>query len=260
MNNPDIAIPIILTTFIILLLIAGLTIAFFVSGRQRIRQQVALAEARLKYEQELRRAEAEISEDMMARFARELHDNVGHTLTCIRLSVENQKLDNPGLAASFIPIDGYLDEAAEQLRLLSRSLNSDYITNVGLAAAIGIEVDRAGKLLKQQVHYQHKGQDMLPDKNRQLMAFRVFQEMLHNTLKHARARNLYVTLDLSDGFMLELRDDGVGFAVEEMLRSEKASGLINMIRRAEIAGMECLIESAPGKGCRYRLQSKQDQL
>jgi len=254
MNNTEVVISIVLTTLVILILVAGVAIAFFISGRQRINQQIELAETRLKYEQELRKAETEISENMMERFARELHDNIGHLLTCMRITIENKKLDEPQLTETFEPIEGYLDDASEQLRQLSRSLNTDYISNIGLAEAIMIEVDRTQRLRRLQVHYQKNENSITISKNQQLMVFRIFQEMLHNAIRHSKAKNLHVVLHTGEGFTLEVSDDGIGFDPATVLRSPKASGLNNIIKRARIVDMECQVISSPGSGCRYMLQ------
>lgn len=252
MSN-DIAIGIILSTLLILLLIAGVAISFFVAARERSKQQVLLGQTRLNYEKELRQVETEVSEYMMQQFAHELHDNIGHILTCMKLAVENKKLDNPGDAGNYTLFEKYLDEGSQQLRLLSRSLNTDYVSSNGLLNAIQLEIERQQQLKKFQVHYNQSGSGITLDKNQQLMTFRIFQEIIQNSIKHSRAKNVYVTIHTTPQFELDVVDDGTGFDVDGVLSTPKSSGLKNIIKRAEMSNLVCTINSTKDNGCSYKI-------
>jgi signal transduction histidine kinase len=195
-----------------------------------------------------------VSEQLMQQFAQELHDNIGHTLICMRLEVENRKIDNPDVTGILSPIESYLDEASNQLRLLSRSLNTDYVSSAGLYNAIQLEVERQQQLKKFHIHWHHDYTHQLLDKNQELMTFRIFQEIVHNAIRHSKAKNLYITLRTTPVFELCVRDDGKGFHPEETLQTPSASGLKNMLKRASMAGLTCQIDSKPGAGCTYTLQ------
>ncbi|PQJ09280.1 hypothetical protein CJD36_018700 [Flavipsychrobacter stenotrophus] len=254
MNDNYIITGILLTTLLLLLLVAGIFISIYIAGRQKMEQEIKITQLELGYEKELRQVETEVSEHMMEHFAQELHDNIGHTLTCTRLAIENKKLDEPQLEDTFSAIENYLGEALNQVKLLSRSLNTDYIANIGIIAAIQLEVNRIEQLKKCTIHWQPNDHDVTMDKNRELMTFRIFQEIVNNALKHANARNLFITLNGGNRFELEVKDDGKGFDRDHILATPKASGLKNVLKRAKMAGLECTIESAPGQGCHYKLR------
>lgn len=240
------------STIAVILLAAGIILALFLGGRKNMQQKMLFSERELRYEKELRQTENEISERMMERFSQELHDNIGHSLTCIRIDIENKKLDDPPLEKVFASIESYLNEASNQLRSLSRSLNTDYISNLGLTSAIDVEVERLRQLKRQLVHYERQG-DIRLSNDQELMAFRIFQEILHNALRHSKAENIWVILKGTDGFMLAVSDDGLGFNVNTTLSSKKASGLQNILKRAQMAGFRCTIHSNPEKGTRINL-------
>jgi signal transduction histidine kinase len=101
------------------------------SSRDKVKHEAQLAQIELTYQKELREADIEVGEFLRSQFARELHDNIGHTLTYMRLHIENGKLDSPVAEEVFRPIESLLDNASEQVRMLSRSMNSDYLTQVG---------------------------------------------------------------------------------------------------------------------------------
>ena len=92
------------------------------------------------------------------------------------------------------------------------------------------------------------------------LLFRIFQEALTNSLKHARARSIKVMLNFDDSQVtLTVADDGVGFDLErvEAGATRAGMGLLNMREMAEFAGGTLFIESHPGQGTRIevRLQS-----
>jgi len=254
MSSSDIILTISFTTLLILLLIAGVTISFFIAGRQATKQQMELTNAKLSYEKELRKVETEVSEHLMQQFAHELHDNIGHALTCIRLELENKKLDDPTLVTLLAPIETHLEDASQQLRLLSRSFNTEYVTHINLIEAIQLEVERQRHLKKFAIQFEHDHNNPVLDKNQELMVFRIFQEIIQNAIRHSKAKNLVVTLSNAPTFALEVSDDGIGFSVDETLNSPRASGLKNMKKRATMADLHCEIISTPGSGCQYKLK------
>lgn len=251
--DKEIVFGIICSTIAIMLLVGGIILALFIGNRKRLQQKMLFTQKELNYEKELRQAENEVGESLMARFSQELHDNIGHSLTCIRIHVENKKLDNPALEDIFSPIEVYLNDASKQLRALSRSLNTDYITNIGFTKAIAAEVDRLKQLNRQAIVYDYDNSQIVLDKNQELMIYRIFQEIIHNVMRHSKAGNLSIILSGKEGFFLSVKDDGAGFNLPEILSSPNASGLRNILNRAQLAGMNCEISSIPGGGCAYTI-------
>ena len=237
-------------TLLVLLLVAGIVLVFFQSGRQRLKQEMQLAQNKLNYEKELRQVETEVSEEIMGQFAQELHDNIGQLLTAVHIQVENMKLDHPDLKEGFKSMEIYLAEVSQQLRLLSRTLNNDYIGHIGLIGAMEVEIKRIDALRRFKMHWQPPFGSSNLDKNQELMVFRIFQEIIQNCLRHSAATNVYVTLNNATGsFELEIKDDGKGFDVDAIMQSNMASGLRNIIKRCKWAGLDCSIISKPGEGC-----------
>jgi signal transduction histidine kinase len=88
---------------------------------------------------------------------------------------------------------------------------------------------------------------------RELVLFRIFQESLNNTLKHAHAQHFKISLQYSDQmFNLTLEDDGAGFLAGE-LPDKSGSGLKNIKNRATLIGAAAVISSMPGKGCTIKV-------
>ncbi|MEX1188023.1 MAG: ATP-binding protein [Bacteroidia bacterium] len=248
MNDETIYIGIVVITLVILLLVASVVISIFIANRQRLRQEMRLSQLELVYEKELRNAELEVREQLISHVSRELHDHVGHTLTYMRLIIETRKLDSPEVAASFQPFEELLDQASGQLRLLSRSMNMDYLSGLTFQDAINEEVARLSSFTTMEVEYK-PGTFKYPkmDKDQMLMSFRIFQELINNTIKHSNATKLIVKSNSSD-FLLQVSDNGKGFSIDGALNSGKANGLKNMKKRASLAKLELEFNSELNKG------------
>lgn len=245
---------IISTSLLVFLLVTIMAIAFVLSARQRMRQEMILAETKLSYEQELRRVETEVSEELMSRFAQELHDNIGQLHTAMNIQIQNQKLDHPEYAEKMGTLEAYLNEATRQLRILSRTLNYDYLGHAGLLHSIELETERLKQLKRVEVDLHLNGNISPLNKNQELVVFRIFQEIVQNCLKHADAKHLEIKLECSPtAFDFRISDDGKGFNTENILASERSNGLRNIMKRATMAGLKIELKSSPGKGTSYRI-------
>lgn len=251
----DLILSIVAVTLLILLLIAGIVITFFISGRQRLRQDKQLAETKLAFEQELRRVEAEVSEHILNQFAGELHDNIGQLLTAMHIEIENGKLDHPNHPEVYKLLEVYLGEVSQQLRLLSKTYNNDFLAHNGLVQSIQLEVNRLNHLKRFKVHLDVETTGSTLKKEEELMVFRIVQEILQNVMKHAEAKNVFIRLKSDpELFRMEITDDGKGFDYEGMKQQSGGSGLRNIFKRAVLANLECTIHTKTGAGTSYILK------
>jgi len=248
MEPKDLFTSIIFTTLIIILLISVVVITIINAGKERLKLEMKLANAALDYEKELRFAEAEIGENTKEFVGRELHDNIGHSLVLLHLQMQNGKLTE-SLPPEFInPIEKQLIDVLQQVRLLSRSMNASYLGDIGLAEALVLEVQRLEAvgnfeiiLILGETHYDN-------DRNRDLMVFRIAQELISNAIKHSMAKRIEIHAFEND-FLLKVIDNGNGFNAEAILASPKASGLKNIKKRAQLAGINFELSTAIGNGC-----------
>lgn len=257
MQNDELAFGIIFTSLIIFVLITGITIVFYMARRQRIQQQILTFETKLLYEKELRQVETEVSEKLLQQVAIELHDNIAQYHTAMNVQIENLKIDYPNMTNVIAPLESYLEEVTKQIRVLGRTLNSEFIGKVGLINAIDIEVPRIAALRRFNVNWLNDSKHLSLTKETELLVFRSFQEIVQNTLRHADAKNFIMTLKGNfNTFEFMLKDDGIGFDLQTILASNKASGLSNILKRMQLAGLDCTIQSNIGKGCTYIIKTR----
>ncbi|RYD58297.1 MAG: hypothetical protein EOP56_05075 [Sphingobacteriales bacterium] len=252
MLSNDIAVTVIVTTLLILLLILGVVITIVLANRRHIRQEVKMAQLQVTYEQELRQAEHEVQEQVLTNVARDLHDNIGQLLTYINIQVEQGKINQPETAPMLGPISDTVQDTIQQVRMLSRSLNSDFLENGGLIQGITQEVNRLQQFRSISIKWAHDDTEPALDKNQRVMTFRIFQEIMNNTLKHSGAKEISISLKGQDGFALTVADNGRGFDLEEK-RKTGGSGLKNMEKRAALANLQFSITTSPGKGSSFAL-------
>lgn len=212
---------------------------------------VALENARL-YEQAQELAALEERQ----RLARELHDSVSQALYGITLGTHTARtLLNRDPARVAEPLDYVLSQAETamtEMRALIFELRPESLETDGLVAALS----RQGAALHARhgiaVSTELGDEPDLPLKVK-LELYRVAQEALHNTVKHARAKQVNVRMQWNaEGLLLEVCDDGVGFDATTSFPGHL--GLHTMRERITRMGGILQVESAPGQGTRIRAQ------
>lgn len=252
-NINDVTITLLISTMVILLLIAGVIIVMILGNRKRVQQEVKMAQLQVTYEKELRLVENEVQEQTLTNVSRELHDNIGQLLTLIRLQLEQETIDDEEMTDRLAPMDKTITDTIEQVRLLSHSLNTDHLEQAGILAAIDKEIKRIQQIKSIKINWDNDNAEPNMSSDEKIMAFRIFQELLNNALKHSRAKNLYITLKGNGQFLLSLEDDGKGFDVAATLNSGKGTGLQNMLKRAKLANLSLDINATTDKGSIFAL-------
>jgi two-component system, NarL family, sensor histidine kinase UhpB len=191
-------------------------------------------------------------EEERARVARDLHDEVNQSLTglLLRLEVARESAP-PELEGELAETKALANQAMTELLSLARQLRPTALDDLGLVAAVEGQIEqlRRGEIdarLDATGDFSDLGDDA------QLVVYRVAQEALSNAARHSGANRVEVRLRHSEaGVLLEVSDDGRGFAFDE---SQRGLGIGGMRERALLIGAELTIESRPDKGTTVRLK------
>lgn len=208
-----------------------------------------------RLEAERRRAGSaalQAQEQERARVARDLHDEVNQSLTGLLLRLEAARESAPpGLAGELDETKALANQAMRELLSLARQLRPTALDDLGLAAAVGGQVEQLERAeiaaeLVADGDFSDLGDDA------QLVVYRVAQEALSNAARHSGAARVAVNLRRrpDGGVQLDVADDGRGFAFDE---SEGGLGIAGMRERALLVGGELTIESRPGHGTTVHL-------
>jgi two-component system, NarL family, sensor histidine kinase UhpB len=190
-------------------------------------------------------------EEERARVARDLHDEVNQSLTGLLLRLEAVREEAPpGLEPALAETRALANQAMQELLSLARQLRPTALDDLGLAAAIGGQLEQIRRTgLKTEITTDGDISDLSDDV--QLVVYRVVQEALTNAARHSEARRITVSLRRAGrGIELRVSDDGRGFAFEQ---SERGLGIGGMRERALLVGAELMIESRPDHGTTVRL-------
>lgn len=193
------------------------------------------------------------------RVASELHDGIGQYLNALKFSLQRA---NPENCQTYIDGNGappctdlvsLLQEAIDEVRRIAADLRPATLDDLGIVATINWFCRRAQALypnLTIDKHIDVRESDV-PEPLK-LVIFRVLQEALNNSVKHAKADTVHVRLEKTGHKVaLAITDNGGGFDVAHALRkksTERGFGLISMRQRVKFSGGHFAIESAPGQG------------
>jgi len=183
------------------------------------------------------------------RISRELHDEAGQSLLCIRLQMELLEGAIPAEYAEWI---GKLREARDltertilEMRRLIAALSPAVLEQLGLGAAMRQLVNRFRRLHPIRVKLLLGRLRRLPQ-HTEIIVYRLVQECCNNIAKHSGASNVNISVSSADGWVrLAVEDNGVGFRVEEALARKDSFGLSGMRERVALLGGRFEIRSYP---------------
>jgi two-component system sensor histidine kinase UhpB len=192
------------------------------------------------------------------RVARELHDEIGQTLTAVMLQAERAADGDPALAAAELGrLADAVRESLDEVRRIARELRPEALDDLGLVNALIALCSRMDAQGDLRVRRELQGGLPPLPSDVELVIYRVAQESLTNALRHAGADNATVSLTAdAEQIVLSVEDDGEGMPAE---LPRGTAGIAGMRERALLVGGQLSIESRPGRGTEVRLTVPLDE-
>jgi len=227
-------------------------------------RQKAFAE--LKESQALLRALAShiqnVREEEKISIAREIHDELGHLLTAVKLDLEEIGA-SPSTANSIQeklnPIISLVDSCIDTARKISFDLHPGILDHFGLIPALEWMADQFS--IRTKIKCVISLPQILPEfsKTESTVVFRIFQEIFTNITRHSKATGIEIMLSQQDGnIMFIITDNGIGFDTGT-IQKNTSLGLLSMKERALSIDAVFSIESVLGMGTTIKLQVKQPE-
>ena len=255
-----------------LLLVSLLGVMLVFNYRNRLKAEAHLGEQREEVNRRrimemLRQQEASSVNAMLEgrekerkRVAADLHDSLGGLLATakLHLGTMQRKLAKllPEEKEKYKAANNLLDEAVAEVRRISHAMNKGIVTEFGLSRALEEMVSvisQAGK-----IKAKFEAGPALPemDSEKQIGLYRIAQELVNNSLKHANANQIKIKPQSEkDAIILEVKDDGVGFEMShELLSQSEGMGLGSVKRRAEGMGGKLTINTQKGQGSQFLIR------
>ena len=196
-------------------------------------------------------------EDEGTRIAREIHDELGSTLTSLRWDLESfdkeisKSSDIPQLQTLRTKIETMLkmtETAVGTVRRISPELRPTVLDDLGLAAAIEWQTDQFQTRTGIICRFECDLDDLVLSQEKSTAVFRIFQEALTNILRHAEASNVEIAIKAEAGeFILTINDNGRGITDDERTGS-RSLGILGMQERAHLIRRQSSILRMEGKG------------
>ena len=190
-------------------------------------------------------------EEERSRLAKDLHDGLGGLLSGVKFSLSNMK-DNliitPDNMAVFERSLDMIDTSIKELRRVAHNMMPEMLTKFGLDEALKEYCNTINATNLLSVKYQSMGMETRVEKSVEIIVYRIIQELLNNTMKHAVATEAMVQLIKEEGrFSIIVEDNGNGFDTT-MLKNNKGAGLTSIQSRVDYLKGHLDIHAEQGKG------------
>jgi signal transduction histidine kinase len=209
--------------------------------------------------QALSRRVLEAQEQERRRVAIELHDELGQSLTAIKINLQlGERFKDRAPADLYQENIRIVEDALQQVRNLATALRPSMLDDLGLAPALKWMAEQSASRAGFEVQFHHERtlERLAPEI--ETACFRIVQEALTNISRHAQARLVRITLCREASQMvLTVSDDGRGFdtaAMQERAGTGASLGVLGMRERATLLGGQLAISSTPGQGSQVELR------
>ncbi|MEL7002419.1 MAG: ATP-binding protein [Bacteroidota bacterium] len=151
---------------------------------------------------------------------------------------------------------GMINDTIETVRRISKDLLPSSLEKFGLSQALEELCEKVSNPITKVV-YEQKGEALEIPISKQLLLYRMVQELVNNALKHAEAPQIDVKFNWHTGLDLIVKDNGKGFDLEATRKDiKKGVGLYNIENRASLLDGDVTFESSPGKGAMVKIVIK----
>jgi signal transduction histidine kinase len=219
--------------------------------RKQFEMQKRIGTMEQEFQHELLHAQLEVQEQILEDISQDIHDNIGLSLVMVNM---NLHMVNSPLSDNDVykiqKSQELVSKVLLELRQLAQSLNTGFISDMGLLKAVSQQVQMVRKSGVLNCVLDVQGHEEQYPAQHELLIFRVIQELITNTIKHANASSLRIVISYSSKrLFISVKDDGKGFDTESLNeRTSSGLGLRNMKNRIELINGNFNIHSKPGEG------------
>jgi two-component system, NarL family, sensor kinase len=240
----------ILIAGIVSLLIVGLLIYLNLKSKQRIHHQKI---TQLQNEKLILASESILKgqENERSRMAQDLHDGLGGMLSSIKLTLSSMKgniILTEDNARLFTKAFEQLDSSIGEMRRVAHNMMPEALVKLGLQQALQDYCDSINESKQLRVDSQFFGLEKRVESTTEIIIYRIVQELVNNTIKHAHATSLLVqVMKRGEELSITVEDNGTGFDPAEAIPKNSA-GLSNIRSRVDYLKGQIDIQSKPGTG------------
>ncbi|MBK8698965.1 MAG: sensor histidine kinase [Saprospiraceae bacterium] len=196
------------------------------------------------------------------RIAVDLHDSLGGLLSTVKLQFDNvkSKLNGNVNLEQYDKATNLLDTAVEEVRNISRNLQPGALKDLGLVSAIKDLINRFDSDTYPEIFFQYYNLEDKIDEMTALSIYRIIQELITNTIKHAGASEILLQMTREgEELVIEYEDDGKGINPETTVK-KKGMGLENINSRVKYLKGSISVNSREQEGVSYLIRLPYDKV
>lgn len=236
----------IFTAIVITVLVIGIIIIYFVVSLVK-QQKRMLALERLNIQAEINALEKD-----RARIASDLHDELGPMLSAVKMKMNTFELTEQEDKENMEKTNEHIDSILKRMREITFDLMPNILFRKGLVLAIHEFINYISKKNTLQINFSSSVEALELPEQQTLNLYRIVQEIIHNTIKHAEASLLEIQLAVIENkLQLNTADNGKGFDYESKSKSAMGMGLKNLSNRTEMMKGKMLIDTSKTKGTKF---------
>ncbi len=212
---------------------------------------------RKNYHNEIIQAIVQTEEEERGRLAKELHDGVSPILSTIKL-YSNAIIDSEDKHFKeklTTRLSQAIEEAIKSIYEISNNLTPHILQNFGLTSAVKTFIERIEESSNLVIEFESNLDERLSEMV-ETSCYRVIIELLNNTIKHAKASNVKISIWYDGTLSLTYSDNGVGFDTNLALNKRNSMGLFNISNRLKSLGAELEIQSKVSEGMSFSTKLK----
>lgn len=199
-------------------------------------------------------AEITTLENERMRISSDLHDELGPLLSAIKFKLSSIEISNAEDEKQMMESSKYLNDIIIRMREISNNLMPSTLLRKGLTVAVDEFVHNMPESTGLKINFKHGN---IPElvKEKEINIYRIIQEIVHNTIKHAKAAVLNIELNAdAQKIVLLTGDNGKGFDYSLVTKENTGLGLRNLLSRTDIMGGNLYIDSKIDKGTNYTIE------
>lgn len=201
---------------------------------------------REEFNNQILQAQLETQEQTLHKVSEEIHDNIGQLLSSTKMLLGIAERDLESIPDTFKTAEETLGKAIQDLRALSRSLNKEWLHQFNIIENLKAETERINTARHIQAEFITSTQFLPLQADAQVMLFRIVQEALQNSIKHADAQHIFIKSSITDTHIsIAVEDDGRGISGN---KQPTGVGILNMQHRTRLLGGNITWNPMPVQG------------
>jgi two-component system NarL family sensor kinase len=247
---------VIIGVILLLLMAVSLLLFFFFSRKKIIEKELEKKSAEIKHQKDLIHATILTQENERKRIAQDLHDDISSKLNVIHLN-SNLLLDGGLSKKEYSDVNKSIiditNRTLQSARKIAHDLLPPILNKFGLESAIEELVDDFNTSKKIVISYQLEYPKYHLDKTLELHLFRILQELINNSIRHGKAKNINLVLKINNSKLhLSYSDNGIGFDLKRT-QLQKGLGMKNIESRVELLNGTLKIDSKINSGTTFTI-------